>query len=89
MEQQNRQEKFNQLRRDFKVFYFDGFEYDFHDDKLQIQFHFRVDEFVNFNPRIDIPRREFLHHKHLRKDDIELMIFHIGMVELISYWKAI
>ena len=89
MQQQNRQEKYKQLRKEFNTFYFDGFDYDFQGDKLKIQFHFRVDEFVDFNPRIEIPRHDFLHHTHLNKDDIDSMIFHIGMVELISYWKAI
>jgi len=89
MQQQNRQEKFNQLREQFSTFYFDGFKYDFKADSLEIEYHFRVDDFVEFKPRIEIPRKSFLHHKHLSKDDIDSMIFHIGMVELISYWKAI
>jgi hypothetical protein len=89
MQLQYNQEKFNDLRKTYKEFVFEGFDYDFQDTELQIVFHFSVDDFVKFNPRIIIPKTSFLNHKHLSKDYIELLIFHIGMIELISYWKAI
>ena len=89
MQLQYNQEKFNDLRKTYKEFVFEGFDYDFQETELEIVFHFSVDDFVKFNPRIIIPKTSFLNHKHLSKDYIELLIFHIGMIELISYWKAI
>lgn len=89
MEQQNRQVKFDKLRGDFNTFFYEGFEYEFLEEKLIISYHFRVDDFIDFHPRIEFPRSSFLHHKQLTKDAIDSMVFHIGMVELISYWKAI
>jgi len=89
MQLQYNQEKFNDLRKTYKEFVFEGFDYDFQEAELQIVFHFSVDDFVKFNPKIIIPKTSFLNHKHLSKDYIELLIFHIGMIELISYWKAI
>ena len=87
--QQNRQGKFEELRKTHKAFHYDSFEYEFQKDKLSIRYHFRVDNFVSFTPRIEIPRQKFLQHSHLNKDAWDSLIFHIGMVELISYWKAI
>jgi len=89
MQQQNKQDKFDHLRKEFNSFFYEGFDYEFLTDKLQIQFHFRVDNFVEFHPRVEIPHQSFLHHKHLTKDALDSLIFHIGMVEVISYWKAI
>ncbi|MCK5856381.1 MAG: hypothetical protein KAG64_02760 [Bacteroidales bacterium] len=89
MQLQYNQEKYNDLRKTYQEFVFEGFDYNFHESELRIVFHFRVDKFVEFNPKITIPKTSFLSHKHLSKDYIELLIFHIGMIELISYWKAI
>lgn len=89
MQLQHNQEKFNDLRNTYQEFVYEGFDYDFLETELQIVFHFRIDDFVQFNPKIKIPKTPFLNHKHLSKDYIEWLIFHIGMIELISYWKAI
>jgi len=86
---ENNQDKYNDLRSRFQNFVYDGFDYEFKEDDLQIVYHFSIDDFVDFHPKIKIPRQSFLHHKHLSKDFLDSLIFHIGMVELISYWKAI
>jgi hypothetical protein len=86
---QNNHDKYHALRQQFSTFYYEGFEYEFHAEELSIRFNFRIDDFVEFHPTIKIPGQDFLQHKHLTKDALESMIFHIGMVELISYWKAI
>jgi len=89
MQLQKNQDKFNDLRNTYQDFVYEGFDYDFFDNELQIVFHFSIDDFVKFNPKIYIPKTGFLSHKHLSKDYIEYLIFHIGMIEMISYWKAI
>ncbi len=89
MQLQHNQEKFSDLRNTYQEFVYEGFEYDFLETELQIVFQFSIDDFVGFTPKIIIPKTSFLNHKHLSKDYIEWVIFHIGMIELISYWKAI
>jgi len=86
---ENNQDKFNDLRNSFQNFVYEGFEYEFKRDELEIIYSFSIDNFVKFHPKIKIPRQTFLHHKHLTKDFLDSLVFHIGMVELISYWKSI
>jgi hypothetical protein len=86
---ENNQDKYIDLRNRFQNFVYDGFEYEFKEGELEIIYNFSIDDFVEFHPKIRIPRQQFLHHKHLTKDFLDSLVFHIGMVELISYWKAI
>ena len=39
-------------------------------------------------PTITIPQREFYKWNGLSKEQYDLLVFNIGMIELISYWKA-
>ena len=42
---------------------------------------------VEFHPNFRIPARSFYHWNAIPKPLLENLIFHIGMIELISYWK--
>ena len=86
---ENNQSKYNELRNKFQNFVYEGFDYEFKEEELEVVYNFSIDNFVDFHPKIRIPKQSFLHHKQLSKDFLESLIFHIGMVELISYWKAI
>ena len=39
-------------------------------------------------PTITIPQREFYKWNGITKEQYDLLVFNIGMIELISYWKA-
>jgi UDP-N-acetyl-alpha-D-muramoyl-L-alanyl-L-glutamate epimerase len=86
MIRQNNFQKFIQLRKDFQTFSYLDFEYSINENLVSIQFRFAIDNEFEFRPQttckinscIGIQNREFIEH----------IIFHIGMVELISYWKT-
>lgn len=87
--QVNHQHKFNQFRESFQVFYFDDFHINLNDNNLEIVFDFRIDDFIEFHPSITIAKKSFYHFENLGLFELNNLAFHIGMVEIISYWKVI
>ncbi|MDD2376083.1 MAG: hypothetical protein PHD15_00265 [Clostridia bacterium] len=79
--------KFNDLRKTYKEFNYDNYSYSFLEDKLQIIFEFSGYDGIKFKPKWIIPISE---NEYLKKDKIFLdkIIFNLGLVEVISYWKA-
>lgn len=72
----------------FPEFVYESFLYDVQTDGLHISFSFRLNKQLCFQPTAFIPSRPFLHPERLPKAALDSLVFHIGMIELISYWKA-
>jgi UDP-N-acetyl-alpha-D-muramoyl-L-alanyl-L-glutamate epimerase len=88
MVRSSRQKSFLQLRDRFPVFTFEKQEYALTARGLDIRFTFNLAGRYIFYPTLFIPRKScFLSHDKIagRLDNI---VFNIGMIELISYWKA-
>ena len=81
------QQRFDSLREDFETFTFYGQEVGLEDGALKMTFHFSLDERYHFHPTMTIPARPFYHWESIPKEQLESLAFHIGMVELVSYWK--
>lgn len=85
------QQKFDSFRLQYEKFIFESYTYELDVNKnLHIKFNFWIDEIHNFKPTIIIPFREdylSFYNKHSIKE-LDTIIFHIGMIELISYWKC-
>jgi hypothetical protein len=58
------------------------------EEKLMIEFLFVVNEQIKFQPTISIPTRSFYKIDELSEEQINVLAFNIGMIELVSYWKA-
>ena len=80
--------KFLHLREQYPVFVFDSFQISRSEEKLTIEFLFFVNEHIKFQPKITVPMRSFYKFETITEDKINLLAFNIGMIELISYWKA-
>jgi len=80
--------KFKNLRQSFSRFIYDSFEYEFSDDSIKIKFNFNLDEKIFFTPTTIIPVKSFFIKDEIPRAVLDNIIFHIGMVELVSYWKA-
>lgn len=81
------QEKFLQLRKENPVFTYEGFDYQITDNQIDIKFHFRIGEDIEFAPAMHLnPGRHGI--SEIPADVCENLIFHIGLIELISYWKC-
>ena len=72
----------------FPEFIYENYHYDVQSDVLHISFCFRLNDRLAFEPTAFIPNRSFLNFHGLSKPTLDTLVFHIGMIELISYWKA-
>ncbi len=85
----NNSGKFNELRNRFHEFHYRNFTYSLINNELKINFHFLIDDFVSFRPSLTFQNCEFYHFEKIKEEQMRSLIFHIGMVELVSYWKAL
>ena len=79
--------KYKQLRKDYKFFIYEGFSIENDKDKISVIYDFNLADKFRFHPVLEI-----LKGKYFKNDPspqiIKNFVFHIGMIELISYWKA-
>jgi hypothetical protein len=80
--------KFLKLRKEFKKFTFDSYEIKKDSDRLQISYNFNLDNKYFFRPSIQIPLKSIIKSQNITNSNLKNIVFHIGMVELLSYWKA-
>ena len=72
---------YNELRNIYDTFIYEGYSVEKINDKTVITFDFNVPNLTHYYPRIEI-------NNFIENDFTNYLIFHIGLVELISYWKA-
>jgi UDP-N-acetyl-alpha-D-muramoyl-L-alanyl-L-glutamate epimerase len=82
----NNNRTFLRLRKKFPEFIYEDFTADVRDNVLYLEYHFVMGEH-SFRPRLSIPLYNWS-VKPLEAGLIRNLAFHIGMVEMISYWKS-
>lgn len=87
MKRIDNQERFDALRRDYENFTFYAQEVSLNDGVLSMTFHFSLDDRYYFHPTLSIPSRPFYRWDSVPMEELESLAFHIGMVEMVSYWK--
>lgn len=77
---------FNSLREKYPSIKYKKYDITINEQKLIITYTFEIPSLTIFNPKIEIPLKD----KTISVDDTFLknLVFHIGMVELISYFKC-
>jgi UDP-N-acetyl-alpha-D-muramoyl-L-alanyl-L-glutamate epimerase len=88
MVKSNNSKKFLQYRQQYPSFVFKGFDSQYSDKGLRVQFHFVLSDKYSFHPTMIIPLKEFFIKDNIRGEILDNLLFHIGMIELLSYWKA-
>ena len=83
----NNSEKFNSFRKQYPLFVYKDFKYSIDEKGLKIEFTFINGEHT-FSPTLLVEKKDFFSFSHLSKEQLSLLVFNMGMVELISYWKA-
>lgn len=78
---------FSKLRKQYPKFIFESVSYTKTEKELSGTFLFKAGR-ETFTPCFSIPMRPFFSQRPHRSLDLEKLIFNIGMVELVSYWKA-
>ena len=80
--------KYQTFRTEFPVLTYEGFSVVRSEKNITLEFLFVVNEQLKFRPTLSIPKRSFYNIDTLSDEQINILAFHIGMIELISYWKA-
>ena len=82
------QAKYDSLRETFESFCYQDFHYSVENGDFFARFDFVLDN-IEFHPNFRIPARQFYHWDSIPKPLLDNLVFHIGMIELISYWKIV
>ena len=81
------QNKYNSLREEYDFFRFQRYDYTLEKDSLYVKFYFSLNDEYFFTPSFEIAKRKFYDFNNLGNNQIDTILFNIGMIELISYWK--
>lgn len=92
MPKQDKQFRYGQLRNELPYFIYESYHIMVTDIGLEVVYHFNLAGRYHFYPSFILPMREFYRlgkNEEIMADvRMQNLIFHIGMVELVSYWKA-
>ena len=83
----NNQDKFIEFREKYPLFEFHDYEIKVDNDALVMKFDFRVGESVRFAPQMRL--NAGVYARDVDFSELEGLVFHIGLIELISYWKSV
>lgn len=78
--------KYQEFREKYKTFIYEDFKVINNHDEIILEFYFRIEGLTEFRPQIKIPKKDYIIDGKIQFSDS--FAFHIGMVELISYWKC-
>lgn len=79
--------KFKDLREKYKEFIYDDYEIKENEKEIYIEYKFEIPSLAKFTPTIKILKKD-MDTKKIEGNKIKNMIFSIGLIELISYWKC-
>ncbi|MCX6306639.1 MAG: hypothetical protein NT040_16865 [Bacteroidetes bacterium] len=88
MARSSRQSTFFQLRKQYPFFIFEKQEYSLTSRGLDIRFTFNLAGQHTFHPTLFIPRKSFFLADDYLDNKLDNIVFNLGMIELVSYWKA-
>ena len=84
----NNQNKYTGFRKNYSKFIYEDFSIVDNPQEIAVKYFFSVDDRHKFTPSFSISKRGNSWSTY-DKDFLENLVFQIGLVELISYWKAI
>ena len=78
---------FNTLRKEYSKFIYNDYKITEDNEKIYVEYDFEIEGLSKFNPRIEILKKKFK-VKDINSASIKNIVFNLGMVEAISYFKA-
>ena len=81
-------QKFNILREKYKEFIYKDFEIREENNNIIIKYFFEIPGLTKFEPIITIEKRN-INFNSIEDALVKNMVFNLGMVEAISYWKSV
>ena len=81
------QEKFLDLREKYPTFIYDSYEIIEETENIKLVFNFIIEGLENFKPTYLI-NKKYIKNKFIDNELFEYLVFHIGLIELVSYFKC-
>ncbi len=78
---------FLELREKYTEFSYNWYKIEENENEYKISYEFEIVGLSKFNPTWTIPKMSDSVSKDQNKELLETMVFNLGMVELVSYWK--
>ena len=85
---QNNNMHFLDLRKKYAVFTFNDYFVNIENQKINIEFDFNISGKFYFRPSYQIELKSDFINAILQDESLNILVFHIGLIEMISYWKA-
>lgn len=85
---QDRREKYRELRERYPEFIYHGYTLEKKANGLRLTYDFEIPGLCRFRPQAQFPDRPFISLSGLDDTLLDTLAFHIGLIELVSYWKA-
>ena len=79
--------KFKEYREKYKEFYYNKYAIKEDDEIIYLEYEFEIPKLTKFNPTIKILKKSF-NFRNINSKYVKNMVFNIGLIELISYWKS-
>lgn len=80
--------KYLELREKYPTFTYESFDVVENHLNIAITYTFIISEHIRFSPIIIIPKKTFNFEYNITDPKLNNIIFNIGLIELISYWKC-
>ncbi|HUW72143.1 MAG TPA: hypothetical protein VMV66_03085 [Candidatus Humimicrobiaceae bacterium] len=84
MQKSKLQLKIQELRKQNPRFIYEDFSYQTKNNNLEISFNFSIEPDIKFQPKIIIEKIP----KKTRLSSLDNLVFHLGLMEIPTYWKA-
>ena len=78
---------FLELREKYPEFSYNWYKIEENENEYKITYEFEIKGLSKFNPTWTIPKMDKSKNNIPNKELLENMVFNLGMVELVSYWK--
>ncbi len=80
-------EQYQKLRKEYPRFFYRGYEIEENASECKFTFHFEIEGLAAFAPEWRFPKKKEDSCQWSSREEMRKMVFSLGMVELVSYWK--
>ena len=80
--------KIKKLRKKYPKFVYESYSYKLTRGSLIISFKFLIEPDIKFNPKVTIKRVDKKRMDDIDEKELDNLVFHLGLIEMISYWKT-
>lgn len=84
----NKSKEFIKFREKHSEFFYNTYSISEDNEFIYLKYEFEIPNLTKFYPELKILKRNFK-VTDLNKNEVKNMVFHIGMIELVSYWKSV